>query len=123
MANINQTQKFSVSLKTHCHPANLEFWNGDETLYYEEITIKDGKIVQISVSCTYASFNKYLVDELDCSYLTQCYDSIRTIVEHKPEELKNIYNALSEGKVKDFCKELQKDRIEELQGDILKLVF
>lgn len=121
----NETRKVQVLLKTRPHPYNQDYYDGDKTLYLEELTIKGGKIVQISWSSPYDRGNFYLTST-NCDspiFFARCCDSIRFIVKHKPEELKNIYNALSEGPIKDFCKNLQKELIEELQSKILSLVF
>ena len=120
----NETRKVQVLLKTHSfYPYGPD--DGDKTLYCEELTIKNGKIVQISWSSPYDNCTFYAT-RLNCNspvFLARCCDSIRFIVKHKPEELKNIYDSLSEGAVKDFCKKLQKELIKELQAEILNLVF
>ncbi len=121
----NETRKVQVLLKTRLHPYDQEYYDGDKTLYCEELTIKDGKIIQISWASPYDNGNFYSTSTNYNSpiFFARCCDSIRFIVKYKPEELKNIYNALSEGPIKDFCKKLQKELIEELQSKILNLVF
>lgn len=121
----NETRKVKISLKTRLHPYNQDYYDGDKTLYLEELTIKNGKIVQISWSSPYDKGNFYLTNsKYDYPiFLARCCDSIRFIAKYNPEELKNIYDALSEGAVKDFCKNLQKELIKEFQSNILSLVF
>lgn len=119
------TRKVQVLLKTRLHPYNEDYYDGDKTLYLEELTIKDGKVVQISWSSPYdrGSFYSTSTNYNSPIFLARCCDSIRFIVKYKPEELKNIYDALSEGAIKDFCKNLQKELIEGFQSKISSLVF
>lgn len=84
--------------------------NGDD--YHYSITIVNGEIDEVSNWATRGFYEKKkgYSDFADC-----CYDAIRFIVDWKPTELKNIYHALSEGAMKDFCKKLQAEKIAELQ--------
>lgn len=84
----------------------------DNDDYHCSITIFNGEIDKIESWGTHGFYNK---KKGDSGFAESCYDAIRFIVDHKPTELKNIYNALSEGEMKDFCRKIQAEKIAELQ--------
>lgn len=76
------------------------------------ITITDGQITQVSNWATRGFYDKGNDSPDFCKC---CKDAIRFIVNCNPKDLRNIYHALSEGEMKTFCKELQAEKIAELQ--------
>ncbi len=76
------------------------------------IIISDGQITKVSNWSTRSFYNKQndSPDFYEC-----CKKAIRFIVNCNPKELRNIYHSLSEGEMKNFCKELQVEKIAELQ--------
>ncbi len=79
--------------------------------YHEDLTIVDGEIQE--TGC-WDSRNGGGRKKGESGFTESCYSTIRFIVKHKPEELKNIYNALADGTMKDFCKRLQQEKLAEL---------
>lgn len=79
--------------------------------YHEELIIENGEIQETG---SWDSRNGGGCRKGDYGFTDRCYSTIRFIVKHKPEELKNIYNALSDGVMKDFCRKLQKEKMAEL---------
>ena len=78
--------------------------------YHEGLTIIDGEIQ--STNC-WDSRNGGRRRRGESDFAKSCYSTIRFIVEHKPEELKNIYNVLADGEMKDFCRRLQQKKLAE----------
>lgn len=76
------------------------------------ITIVNGEIEEVSNWETRGFYEK---KKGDSNFDECCYKAIGFIVDHDPKELKNIYHVLNEGDFKDFCKDLQAEKIAELQ--------
>lgn len=80
--------------------------------YHYSITIMNGEIIEVSNWATRGFYEK---KQGDSGFAECCYNAIRFIVDCKPKELKNIYYTLSEGYFKDFCKQIQAEKISKLQ--------
>lgn len=80
--------------------------------YNESLTIENGEIVRTD---SWNSRDGGWTLKGEVGFAQSCKSAIRFIVDQKPEELKNIYHKLSEGPMKDFCRELQQEKIQELQ--------
>lgn len=78
--------------------------------YHEDLTIVDGEIIE--TGC-WDSRNGGGRKKGETGFNESCYSTIRFIVDHKPEELKNIYNVLADGTMKDFCRKLQQEKLAE----------
>lgn len=76
------------------------------------ISIADGKITEVSNWATRGFYDKR---NGDSGFSECCHNAIRFIANCNPKELKNIYHALEEGPMKDFCREVQIEKIAELQ--------
>lgn len=79
--------------------------------YHEDLTIVDGEIQE--TGC-WDSRNGGGCRKGEPDFTRSCYSTIRFIVNKKPEELKNIYDVLADGAMKDFCKKLQQEKLAEL---------
>lgn len=80
--------------------------------HYVSLLITEGEIVEAyyedSRCCNFIKKDK--------PYFTKsCLNIIYTIAKENPEELKNIYHTLSDGVMKEFCKQLQQYMIAQLQ--------
>lgn len=109
MEVINETRKVEVEVEV---PVTSYKFETRDAYHFESLTITDGEIVEIfSQSATgHGTATK------SCLHFDNtCRSAIRFIVKHDLKELKNIYNALSEGPMKDFCRELQKEKMKELE--------
>lgn len=100
-----RTVKVEVEVTTYRFEASC----GD---YYEDLTIEDGEIQEIGC---WDSRNGGSCKKGEPGFVTNCYSTIRFIAKYKPEELKNIYNVLSDAVMKDFCKKLQREKMAELK--------
>lgn len=103
-----KTIKEKTAVETETTIYKFEASIGD---YHRILTIKDGKILQVGCcvpnnECGYKRYEPDFVDE--------CYSTIIFIVNHNPKELKNIYNALADGEMKEFCRKLQQKKLAEL---------
>lgn len=105
MEVIKGTRKVEVPVTSYKFQAN----NGD---FHQDLTITDGEIVE--TGC-WDSRNGGGCSKGDPWFEKSCRDTIRFIVKYRPEELKNIYNALSEGSMKEFCRLLQYEKMKELE--------
>lgn len=103
-------EKINVSRTAKLPSYKFEADNGDD--YHYSITIVNGEIAEVSNWATRGFYEK---KQGDSDFSKCCYDAIRFIVDSKPKELKNIYHALSEGPMKDFCRKVQTEKIAELQ--------
>lgn len=77
------------------------------------VVIVNGEIIRTSRWTEYS--NGYRVLKGEPGFIAECKTSIRHIANNNPGELKDIYHALSEGPMKDFCKKIQMEKIAELQ--------
>lgn len=105
MEEIKVTRTVPVEVTRYYFEAS----NGD---YHESLTIEDGEIVE--TGC-WDSRNGGGCSKDDPEFEKSCRDTIRFIVKYKPEELRNIHNALSEGSIKGFCRALQYEKMKELE--------
>lgn len=103
METIKGTKTVEVDVTTY----KFEASSGD---YHQNLTIVDGEIK--STGC-WDSRNGGGYERGESGFVESCYSTIRFIVNHKPEELKNIYNVLADGKMKEFCRKLQKEKLAE----------
>ncbi len=100
--------KRTVEVEVEVTTYKFEASSGD---YHEELTIVDGEIQE--TGC-WDSRNGGGCRKGESGFAESCYSTIRFIVNHKPEELKNIYNVLEDGVMKDFCRKLQREKLAEL---------
>lgn len=107
MEIINGTRKVEVEVPVTSYKFQAN--NGD---CHQDLTIRDGEIVE--TGC-WDSRNGGGSSKGDYNFVNSCRDTIRFIVKYNPKELKNIYNALSEGPMKNFCRELQQEKMRELE--------
>lgn len=105
MEVIKETRKVEV-------PVTSYKFEGRDAYYLVSLIITDGEIVEIysQTATGHGTATKSCLNFDDT-----CRFSIRFIVNHDLKELKNIYTALSEGPMKDFCRELQKEKMKELE--------
>lgn len=99
-----QTRTVEIEVTTY----KFEASSGD---YHESLTIVEGEIQETGY---WDSRNGGGCSKGESGFADSCYSTIRFIVNHKPEELKNIYNVLADGVMKDFCKRLQQEKLAEL---------
>lgn len=85
---------------------------------HDELIIAGGEIVQIS---SWSHSGSGTQKKGNSEFESICRDTMRIICKSKPEELKNIYNLLTDRAMKSYCKELQKEIILELQEEVKKL--
>ena len=76
-----------------------------------ELLIVDGQIRDISI---WSHGSGGSIDKNDTNFINSCFFTIRLIVDQNLKSLKEIYNALSDGPAKDFCRKLQKEKLEDL---------
>ena len=80
---------------------------------HHNVVIVNGEIARTSWWTERSSgYTKYPGEE---SFIDVCTTSIRFITTFEPAKLKKIYHALSDGPMKDFCKQVQAEKIAELQ--------
>ena len=103
METIKGTRNVEVEVTTYKFEANA----GD---YHQDLTIVDGEIQE--TGC-WDSRNGGGYKKGESGFAESCYSAIRFIVDHKPEELKNIYSVLADGPMKDFCRKLQQEKLAE----------
>lgn len=77
------------------------------------VVIVNGEIIRTSRWTEYCS--GYRISKEHPDFIDECKLSIRYIADISPRKLKDIYHALSEGPMKDFCREVQIEKIAELQ--------
>ena len=77
------------------------------------VVIVNGEIIRTSRWTEYSSWYCVLKGEPD--FIDECKASIHHIADISPSNLKDIYHALSEGEMKDFCRKIQAEKIAELQ--------
>ncbi len=77
------------------------------------VVIVNGEIIRTSRWTEYSSGYCVLKGEPD--FIDECKASIHHIADISPSNLKDIYHALSEGEMKDFCRKIQAEKIAELQ--------
>lgn len=104
MKTTNGFKTIQVPYVTHEFEASLGS-------YTETLTIVDGKITELGYH-DIGNGGSCFKDSSD--FVKCCKKTIRFIVDKKPEELKNIYEVLSDGPMKDFCKSLQEEKMAEL---------
>ncbi|MCI8362599.1 MAG: hypothetical protein HFJ41_05690 [Clostridia bacterium] len=80
---------------------------------FRNVVIVNGEIVRTSKWTEDCSGYRVLKGE--SGFIAECKTSIRHIADINPRELKDIYHALAEGPMKDFCKKIQTQKIAELQ--------
>lgn len=100
------TEKQAVEVKTTIH--KFEATIGE---CHEELTIVNGEIQETE---SWDSHNGGGRKKGESGFTESCHSTIRFIVNHNPKELKNIYYALADGAMKDFCKSLQQEKLAEL---------
>ncbi len=103
METIKGTRTEKVEVTTY----KFEASNGD---YHQDLTIVDGEIQE--TGC-WDLRNGGGCKRGESGFAESCYSTIRFIVDHKPGELKNIYNVLDEGTMKNFCRKLQQEKLAE----------
>lgn len=79
--------------------------------HHKSLTIVDGEIQETGFwdSRIRGGYKKG-----EFGFTESCYTTISFIVNHKPEELENIYNVLVDGVMRDFCRRLQKEKMAKL---------
>lgn len=97
METAKSKRKVEVEVTTYRFEAN----SGS---HHEDLIIENGEIQR--TGC-WNSRNGGGCCKGESGFADSCYSTISFIVKHKPEELKNIYNALADGVMKDFCRKLQ----------------
>lgn len=95
------------------HSKGLAIFGETSNGFYRNIVIKDGEIVRTSYSSAYCC--GYRVENGDPNFVEECSTAIAFITDIEPKKLRDIYHALSEGEMKDFCKKLQAVKVAELQ--------
>lgn len=103
-----QTIKGKRAVEIEVAIYKFEASSGD---FHKSLTIVDGEIQE--VGC-WDSRGGGDCRKGQSGFADSCYSTIRFIVDHKPEELKNIYNVLEDGLMKDFCRKLQQEKLAEL---------
>lgn len=105
MEVINGTRKAEVPVTSYKFQART-------VSHFKSLTITNGEIVEIYDE----SASGHGTSTKSCLNFDKTgRSSIRFIVEYDLKELKNFYNVLSEGPMKDFCRELQKEKMKELE--------
>ena len=100
------TEKRTVEIEVTCY--KFEASRGD---YHRELTITNGEIEKTACS---DSRNGGWCKKGESGFAESCQLTIRFIVDQKPEELKNIYDVLADGAMKDFCRKVQQEKLAEL---------
>lgn len=111
------TQKAEKELDSYKFESNRDDLQVCDELH-DELTIAGGEIVHIA--CWSRSGAGSHTKGKD-GFEEMCRDEMRIICKSKPEELRNIYNLLTDEAMKSYCKELQKKIISELQEKMEKL--
>lgn len=111
------TQKEERELDSYKFESNRdELHVGDEL--HDEVTIAGGEIVDTACWSRSGAGSRMKGED---GFEEMCRNEMRKICKSKPEELRNIYNLLTDEAMKSYCKELQKEIISELQEKMEKL--
>lgn len=93
-------------------PVTVYKFEARDINYIKSLKIIDGEIVEIYSE---SSFGHGTSTKSCLNFDKTCCSTIRFIVNQDVTELKKIYDVLSEGPIKDFCRELQKEKMKELE--------
>lgn len=100
-----ETIKGKKTVEVECTTYLFKASEGDYNII---LVIENGDIQEISCWNSVKS-SRYTKDKED--FTKNCYSAINIIVKQNPEELKNIYKVLKKGAMKDFCRELQQEKL------------